>query len=103
MHRRKSGPGLLPRTRRCRSKHRVRRRRTGREDFIVCGHSACRAATAPAEEQDLSATPVIACGLRHADAATAHAVVDRALTLHGWMFDIATGAIETIDGVAAAT
>ncbi|MFE7705064.1 hypothetical protein ACFU6I_04495 [Streptomyces sp. NPDC057486] len=46
---------------------------------------------------------MIACGLRHADAATARAVADRTPTLHGWMFDTAMGAIETIDDVAAAT
>ncbi|MFB6781126.1 hypothetical protein ACFCX0_27795 [Streptomyces sp. NPDC056352] len=71
-------------------------------DFVVRGHSACGAVTSLAEEHDLSATPVIACRLRHADATTARAVADRTLTLHGWICDVATGAIETIDDVAAA-
>ncbi|MFE4337116.1 carbonic anhydrase [Streptomyces sp. NPDC056831] len=107
----------------------------GVNDIVVCGHSACGAMTALAEEHDLSATPVIAGWLRHADAATARAaaepgtpevatlvranvlaqlqnlathpsvaraVANRTLTLRGWIFDIATGAIETIDAAAAA-
>ncbi|WP_093893917.1 carbonic anhydrase [Streptomyces sp. Ncost-T10-10d] len=110
----------------------------GVNDIVVCGHSACGAMTALAEEHDLSATPVISGWLRHADAATARvaavpaapgtpdvaalvranvlaqlqnlathpsvarAVAARTLTLRGWIFDIATGAIETIDEAAAA-
>ncbi|GGT44652.1 carbonic anhydrase [Streptomyces atratus] len=110
----------------------------GVNDIVICGHSACGAMTALAEEHDLSATPMIAGWLRHADSATARAaavpaapgtpdvatlvranvhaqlqnlathpsvaraVAARTLTLRGWIFDIATGAIETIGGAAVA-
>lgn len=40
-------------------------------DIVICGHSACGAMTALAEEHDLSGAPVIAGWLRHADAARA--------------------------------
>ncbi|MET9662936.1 carbonic anhydrase, partial [Streptomyces sp. NPDC006510] len=42
-------------------------------DIVICGHSACGAMTALAEGHDLSAAPVIADWLRHADAARARA------------------------------
>ncbi|MFE7357057.1 carbonic anhydrase [Streptomyces sp. NPDC057543] len=45
----------------------------GVTDIIICGHSACGAMTALAEDQDLSAAPMIADWLRHADAARARA------------------------------
>ncbi|MER8089025.1 carbonic anhydrase [Streptomyces sp. NPDC087532] len=109
----------------------------GVSDIVVCGHSACGAMTALAEDHDLSAAPVIAGWLRHADAARAraaagptlpgtsavdalvranvaaqlqnlathpsvvHALAARKLTLRGWVFDIASGAIETVDAAMA--
>ncbi|MEU7133463.1 carbonic anhydrase [Streptomyces sp. NPDC046261] len=45
----------------------------GVRDIVVCGHSACGAMTALAENHDLSAAPAIADWLRHADAARARA------------------------------
>ncbi|MFJ7198795.1 MULTISPECIES: carbonic anhydrase [unclassified Streptomyces] len=42
-------------------------------DVVICGHSSCGAMTALAEEHDLSAAPVVAGWLRHADAARARA------------------------------
>ncbi|MFE7431036.1 MULTISPECIES: carbonic anhydrase [unclassified Streptomyces] len=110
----------------------------GVRDAVVCGHSACGAMTALAEEHDLSGAPVIADWLRHADAAraraaaapvapgtsgpaalvrvnvaaqlenlvthpsVARALAARTLTLHGWVFDIATGSVETVDPVVTA-
>ncbi|MFD7623378.1 carbonic anhydrase [Streptomyces sp. NPDC059802] len=107
-------------------------------DIVICGHSSCGAMTALAEEHDLSAAPVVAGWLRHADAARARAAAEpaasgpakvaalvranvaaqlqnltthpsvaralaaRTLTLHGWVFDIATGTVETIDAAPAA-
>ncbi|MFI9626141.1 carbonic anhydrase [Streptomyces sp. NPDC052042] len=107
-------------------------------DVVVCGHSACGAMTALAEEHDLSGAPVIADWLRHADAAraraaavpvapgtsrlaalvranvaaqlqnlvthpsVARALAARTLTLHGWVFDIATGSVETVDPAVTA-
>ncbi|MGW7707253.1 carbonic anhydrase [Streptomyces sp. NPDC054771] len=107
-------------------------------DIVICGHSSCGAMTALAEEHDLSAAPVIAGWLRHADAArartaaapaasgpakvaalvranvaaqlrnltthpsVARALAERTLTLHGWVFDIATGTVEPIDAALAA-
>ncbi|MEU5421243.1 carbonic anhydrase [Streptomyces sp. NPDC020799] len=43
----------------------------GVRDIVVCGHSACGAMTALAEEHDLSGAPMVAGWLRHADAALA--------------------------------
>lgn len=95
----------------------------GVRDIIVCGHSSCGAMTALALNQDLSGAPAVAKWLRHADASLArtsragdvsalveqnvlaqlanlatHPSVAQALaahkiTLHGWVFDIATGGV----------
>ncbi|MEV4437751.1 carbonic anhydrase [Streptomyces sp. NPDC049577] len=102
--------------------------------IVVCGHSACGAMTALAENHDLTSVPAVAGWLRHADAArartadatataalvrqnvlaqlanlathpsVARALAERTVTLHGWVFDIATGRIEDIhpDGSTAA-
>ncbi|MCX4984264.1 carbonic anhydrase [Streptomyces sp. NBC_00572] len=43
----------------------------GVRDVIVCGHSACGAMTALAEDRDLSGAPAVAAWLRHADASLA--------------------------------
>jgi carbonic anhydrase len=93
--------------------------------IVVCGHSACGAMTALAEGHDLTAVPAVADWLGHADAArscdctgdvaklvranviaqlgnlmthpaVARHLADRTLTLHGWVFDIATGAVEVL-------
>ncbi|WP_329586827.1 carbonic anhydrase [Kitasatospora sp. NBC_01250] len=98
----------------------------GVTDIVVCGHSACGAMTALAESHDLGALPTIADWLHHADAALArtttagvdalvrsnvhaqlanlvtHPSVARALvqgtvTLHGWCYDIGSGAVEELD------
>ncbi|MFI9273383.1 carbonic anhydrase [Kitasatospora sp. NPDC052896] len=98
----------------------------GVRDIIVCGHSACGAMTALAQDHDLGGAPAVAAWLRHADASRArttaagdvpalvrqnvyaqltnlatHPSVARALarrkvTLHGWVFDIATGGVEEL-------
>ncbi|MCM2390548.1 carbonic anhydrase [Streptomyces albipurpureus] len=46
----------------------------GVADIIVCGHSACGAMTALAEQHDLTALPSIGDWLRHADASQARTV-----------------------------
>ncbi|MEU5053147.1 carbonic anhydrase [Streptomyces sp. NPDC021096] len=46
----------------------------GVREIVVCGHSACGAMTALAEDHDLSGAPAIADWLRHADASRARAV-----------------------------
>ncbi|GAA2930964.1 carbonic anhydrase CynT [Streptomyces thioluteus] len=98
----------------------------GVSNIVVCGHSACGAMTALAEGHDLGAMPTTADWLRHADAARArtlapgvdalvrsnvraqlanlvtHPSVARALeqgtvTLHGWSYDIGSGAVEELD------
>ncbi|MFF8281203.1 carbonic anhydrase [Streptomyces albus] len=108
----------------------------GVRDIVVCGHSACGAMTALAEQHDLSATPALADWLRHADAAraraaaprepgrdrvaalvranvaaqltnlathpsVARALAERQLALHGWVFDIPSGTVATVDPPAA--
>jgi carbonic anhydrase len=92
--------------------------------MVVCGHSACGAMTALAEGHDLTTAPAVADWLRHADAARARAcngdvaqlvqrnviaqlglvthpavargLADRTLTLHGWVFDIASGTVDVL-------
>ncbi|KMO94762.1 carbonic anhydrase [Streptomyces roseus] len=101
----------------------------GVADIVVCGHSACGAMTALAAGQDLAELPAVARWLRHAPPAEAarcepgplirdnvaaqlanlatHPAVARALaagtlTLHGWVYDIPTGAVERIEPAALA-
>ncbi|MFE9629332.1 carbonic anhydrase [Streptomyces sp. NPDC006527] len=110
----------------------------GVSDIVVCGHSACGAMTALADDHDLTALPAVAHWLRHADASLApaaraasaepgagagedkvsvlvrsnviaqlaslatHPCVGRGLaaktlTLRGWVYDIATGAVDQLD------
>ncbi|MEU8841148.1 carbonic anhydrase [Streptomyces roseus] len=101
----------------------------GVADIVVCGHSACGAMTALAAGQDLAELPAVARWLRHAPPAEAaprepgplirdnvaaqlahlatHPAVARALAagtlaLHGWVYDIPTGAVERIEPAALA-
>ncbi|GGU71004.1 carbonic anhydrase [Streptomyces albospinus] len=103
----------------------------GVTDIVVCGHSACGAMTALAQDQDLTTVPAVAGWLRYADAArartsggdvaalvrqnvraqlsnlathpsVARALAQRTVALHGWVFDIATGRVERLDGSGAA-
>ncbi|MEU4504208.1 carbonic anhydrase [Streptomyces sp. NPDC024089] len=104
------------------------------KEIVVCGHSACGAMTALAAHHDLSGAPAIAHWLRHADASVARTAADQdvaalvrenvraqlanlathpsvarasaasAVTLRGWVYDIATGTVEelaTTGGAAA--
>jgi carbonic anhydrase len=93
--------------------------------IVVCGHSACGAMTALAEDHDLTAAPAVADWLQHADVARARAgngdvaelvrgnviaqlvnlathpavarsLADRTITLHGWVFDIPTGTVDVL-------
>ncbi|WP_409473126.1 carbonic anhydrase [Streptomyces sp. HC307] len=103
----------------------------GVTDIVVCGHSACGAMTALAHGHDLSNAPAVADWLRLADASVArtatagdvpalvrqnvlaqlaslatHPSVARALaqqkvTLHGWVFDIATGHVEELNATGS--
>ncbi|KUJ66821.1 carbonate dehydratase [Streptomyces albus subsp. albus] len=97
----------------------------GVSDIVVCGHSACGAMTALTQSQDLSTAPAVAAWLRHADASrartatgdvpalvrqnvhaqlanlathpsVARALAQRTITLHGWVYDIGTGSIESL-------
>ncbi|MYS82106.1 carbonic anhydrase [Embleya scabrispora] len=99
--------------------------------IVVCGHSACGAMTALARG-GVGATPAVARWLRHADAgrvrsagpddvaalvrdnvaaqsanlathpSVARSLVTNALTLHGWVYDIGTGRVDTVDVTRAA-
>ncbi|OIK07218.1 carbonic anhydrase [Streptomyces monashensis] len=104
----------------------------GVTDIVVCGHSACGAMTALAEEHDLSDAPAVATWLRHADASrartaapgdvpslvrqnvlaqlanlathpsVARALAERRATLHGWVYDIGTGRVTPLPTEAPA-
>ncbi|MFG2222491.1 carbonic anhydrase [Streptomyces sp. NPDC048644] len=103
--------------------------------IVVCGHSGCGAMTALADGHEMTALPMTAGWLRHAEAArpdtapegaepdgdadqvaawvrrnviaqlanlATHPSVARALrrhavSLHGWVYDIATGTVEELD------
>ncbi|MEU3529271.1 carbonic anhydrase [Streptomyces sp. NPDC038707] len=98
----------------------------GVTDVVVCGHSACGAMTALARHHDLSGARAVAAWLRHADASrartaragdvealvrqnvlaqlanlathpsVARGLVERTLTLHGWVYDIASGRVDDL-------
>ncbi|MFE1109286.1 carbonic anhydrase [Streptomyces rochei] len=104
----------------------------GVKDIVVCGHSACGAMTALAEDHDLSGAPAVATWLRHADASVArtvaggdvpalvrqnvlaqlanlatHPAVAKAsaqgkVTVRGWVFDIPTGRVQDLTAPQAA-
>ncbi|UFQ13634.1 MULTISPECIES: carbonic anhydrase [Streptomyces] len=105
----------------------------GVKDIVVCGHSACGAMTALAEDHDLSGAPAVADWLRLAAASVArtaadggvpalvrqnvlaqltnlatHPSVARALAdgkvaLHGWVYDIPAGRVDDLTAAHAAS
>jgi carbonic anhydrase len=90
----------------------------GVRDVVICGHSDCGAMTALAHDHVLSRLPAVSNWLRHADAAKAvnaarihrsdaarldgmvrqNVVAEDRLRLHGWLYDIAMGQIDALDG-----
>ncbi|MEU9123198.1 carbonic anhydrase [Streptomyces sp. NPDC048506] len=99
--------------------------------IVVCGHSSCGAMTALVEGRDLSDAPAVADWLRYADASrarttvpddvpalvranvlaqlanlathpsVARAMTEHQMTLHGWVFDIASGHVDELDAAGS--
>ncbi|MEU5582664.1 carbonic anhydrase [Streptomyces huasconensis] len=104
----------------------------GVKDIVVCGHSACGAMTALAEDHDLSGAPAVADWLRLAAASVARtaaaggvpalvrqnvlaqltnlathpsvakALADGKVALHGWVYDIPAGRVDDLTAAHAA-
>lgn len=104
----------------------------GVKEIVICGHSACGAMTALARNHDLSGVPAVAAWLHHADASVARtfsagdvndlvrqnvraqltnlathpsvarAVAEGGLTMHGWVYDIASGHVENLTALKPA-
>ncbi|RPF29987.1 carbonic anhydrase [Streptomyces sp. Ag109_G2-6] len=104
----------------------------GVKHIVVCGHSACGAMTALAQDHDLSGAPAVADWLRLAAASVARtatagdvpalvrqnvlaqlanlathpsvasALAKGGLALHGWVYDIPTGHIDDLTAIAPA-